>query len=152
MKINDRLIGLLAILGGLAVITGTLGFREVPGQQFGSAFFPRLLGAALILCGVAFVATATNGPLLRIGEILKGRSGLKIATVLTAVIGWILVSPLLGFILTTSLLIAALALLAGGKLVPSAATGLGMAVILFLIFGQLLRVPLPLGVIESVLS
>ena len=53
MQINDRIIGLLAILGGIAVIIGTLGFREIPGQQFGSAFFPRLLGGALILCGIA---------------------------------------------------------------------------------------------------
>ncbi|MEY8880255.1 tripartite tricarboxylate transporter TctB family protein [Donghicola sp. XS_ASV15] len=152
MKINDRLIGALAILGGLAVIAGTLGFREIPGQQFGSAFFPRLLGIALIFCGVAFVATAANGPMVRVGEVLKGRSGLKIATVLAAVIGWVFITPILGFILNTALLIAALAFLAGGKPFPSVATGLAMAVLLFLIFGQLLRVPLPMGVVESVLS
>lgn len=152
MHINDRFIGLLAILGGIAIIAGTLGFRAIPGQQFGSAFFPQLLGGSLILCGVAFAANGSGGALLRISKILKGRSGLRVAAVLASVIGWVVVSPLLGFIVTTTLLIAALAVLAGGRVVPSAATGLGMAVVLFLIFGQLLRVPLPLSALEAVLS
>ncbi|WP_428929213.1 tripartite tricarboxylate transporter TctB family protein [Marinibacterium sp. SX1] len=151
MQINDRIIGLLAILGGIAVIIGTLGFREIPGQQFGSAFFPRLLGGALILCGIAFAVTGARGQLVRVGDMLRGSSGMKVAAILAAVIGWVLISPLLGFILTTALLIAGLAVMAGGRLWPSAATGLGMAVVLYLIFGELLRVPLPLGLIERIL-
>lgn len=116
MHINDRIIGLLAILGGIGVIAGTLGFREIPGQQFGSAFFPRLIGGAMILCGIAFVATAWSARperLIRIGEMLRGVSGLKVAAVLVAVVVWIALSPYLGFVVTTALLITALAVLAG---------------------------------------
>lgn len=46
MKLSDQVIGLLTILAGKAIIAGTFGFREVPGQQFGSAFFLRNIAAA----------------------------------------------------------------------------------------------------------
>ena len=44
------------------VIAGTLGFRELPGQQFGSAFFPRIVDAMAIFAG------DIPGTLLRIGR------------------------------------------------------------------------------------
>ena len=44
-----------------------------------------------------------------------------------------------------------LILLAGGRLLPAAVTASVMAYLLYLIFGVLLRVPLPLGEIERLL-
>ncbi|GHA62849.1 tripartite tricarboxylate transporter TctB [Amylibacter ulvae] len=152
MKINDRIIGGLTILGGLGVIAGTLEFREIPGQLFGSAFFPRILGVALILTGFVQTVTGANGALFQVNEILKGRSGLQVLAALAAIVIWVIISPALGFILTTACLIAALAMLAEGRLWPSIATGVVMSFILFFVFGKLLRVPLPYGLIESVLT
>lgn len=151
MLINLRIIGLLAVLGGIAVYVGTLGFREIPGQIFGSAFFPRILAGALILCGGALAARATPGDAISVGPMLRGWSGIKVVVVLASIIIWTSVAPALGFIPTTALLIAGLALLAGGSAVPSLATGSAVSIILYLIFGKMLRVPLPRGVIESLL-
>jgi putative tricarboxylic transport membrane protein len=151
MQINERLIGAFAICGGLAVIAGTLGFRELPGQQFGSAFFPRIVGSALILTGLAMLVTRAEGPWMRVPDMLRGVAKWQVAAALAAVIGWVLISPYLGFIATTALMIWVLILLAGGRLLPAAVTASVMAYLLYLIFGVLLRVPLPLGEIERLL-
>lgn len=151
MQLNDRLIGALPICGGIAVISGTLGFRELPGQQFGSAFFPRIIGTALILTGLAMQPRAPSAPWLRRPDILRGRAGLQVAAALIAVIAWTFVAPRIGFIPTTALLIWALILIAGGRIFPAAVTALAMALLLYVVFGLLLRVPLPFGPVERLL-
>lgn len=135
-------------------MVGTLHFREIPGMQFGSAFFPRILGAALILTGLALIGTAAKGTLIRLSDMVKGRAGLQVLAVLVGVVAWVLVSPLLGFMAATALLISSLALLGGGRPLPSigTGTGIGIAIFLFIFFGKLLRVPLPFGVFEGLLS
>ena len=152
IQFNDRLIGALAVAGGAAVIAGTLGFRELPGQQFGSAFFPRIVGSALILTGFALIISAARVPWLLVSDLLRGRAALQVACTLVAVIGWVLVSPVLGFIPATALIVFGLILVAGGRLLPAACTAVGTALLLYAVFGLLLRVPLPYGVIERLLT
>lgn len=152
MLLNDRVIGILTVLGGVAVIWGTLDFREIPGQQYGSAFFPRILGVVLIMTGVALFLTAAHGTLATRSEMLRGRAAGQVSAVLVAVVGWVFLSPFLGFIATTTLLITALVLLAGGRLIPATLTAVAMAGLLYLVFGVLLRVPLPFGIIERLLT
>lgn len=152
MQLNDRLIGVLAICGGAAVIAGTLGFRELPGQQYGSAFFPRILGGALILTGLALMISRAKGPWLRVPDLLRGTAKWQVAATLGAVIVWTVLSPYLGFIIATTLMIWALILLAGGRLVPAGLTAMFMACLLYAVFGVLLRVPLPFGAIERFLT
>lgn len=151
MQLNDRLIGALALCGGIAVIAGTLGFRELPGQQFGSAFFPRIIGGALILTGLAMQIRPAPGPWMHWPDILRGQAAGQVAAALVAVIVWTVLAPYAGFIATTTLLIWALILIAGGRVLPAAATAVGMAVLLYGVFGLLLRVPLPFGPVERLL-
>lgn len=152
MKLNDRIIGLIAIIGGIAIISGTFGFRAVPGQQFGSAFFPRIVGAATILAGLAQIAVATPGPLLAIAPALRGRDALCKLAVVVLVVFWLMSVQSLGFLLCTALVVAALALILGARPLPAAGVALGLPVLLHLIFGTLLRVPLPRGLIEGWLA
>lgn len=152
MQFNDRLIGLFSILGGVAVILGTLAFRAIPGQEYGSAFFPRIVGGALILTGLALAIKGGGVRFARLSDMARGLSGLRVAAVLGAVILWVYLAPVLGFIPATTLLICGLALIAGGRILPAAITAAVMAVVLFVVFSVLLRVPLPLGPLEVLLS
>ena len=152
MKFNDRLIGALAMAGGTAVIAGTLDLRELPGQQFGSAFFPRIVGSALILTGLALIIFATRSPWVRVSDMLRGRAALQVACTLAAVIFWVVVSPAVGFVPGTALVVFGLVLVAGGRVLPAVGTAIGAALLLYVIFGVLLRVPLPYGIVERLLS
>lgn len=151
MKFSDRWIGILAILGGLAIISGTFGFREVPGQQFGSGFFPRIVGGAAILTGLIQILIATPAPALRIAPELRSRDALLKLGVLGAVIFWLLAVNSLGFLLTTTIIAFALAVALGARPLPALAVSAGLSLLLHAIFGVLLRVPLPRGVIEGLL-
>ncbi len=55
MRANDILSGLALIVCSLAMIALTVSFPDFPGQKYGPALFPRILGAGLILCGAALV-------------------------------------------------------------------------------------------------
>lgn len=94
------------------------------------------------------LAMRADGPWLRLPALLRGAAKWQVAAALASVIGWVVVSPYLGFIATTTLMIWILILVAGGRLVPAALTALVMACLLYLVFGILLRVPLPFGAIE----
>lgn len=149
MKISDRAIGVLAILGGFAIIYGTLEFRSVPGQQFGSAFFPIILGIVAIFTGIAQLIVAPKTALIEFADWMKGPLVFRGLSVVAASFIWLLASDFLGFILSTSLLIFGLSLVAGGRVLTAALVGLGMTSVLYIIFGNVLRVPLPHGFIEN---
>lgn len=151
MRLGDRVIGLLAILGGCAILYGTLGFREVPGQQIGSAFFPRLVGGAAILAGVVQIALAAGGPLLALPGWSGPRGVVSALSVVAAAALWLVLAGSLGFLATTALVVAALALVLGARPLPALALGSGAAAALHLIFAVALRVPLPRGPIEAML-
>lgn len=152
MRIHDRIIGVLAILGGIAVIGGTFGFRDIPGQQFGSSFFPRILGVALILTGIIQIIVARGGPVVVLSDVLRGRATLKALCVALSGLGWIFLTPHIGFIATTTIMIAALSVVAGGRPIIALAVGAGMSLTLYGVFALLLRVPLPRGYFEALLQ
>ena len=150
MKFNDRVIGILAILGGIAIISGTFGFREAPGQQFGSGFFPRIVGAAAMLAGLVQVLAARDrGPWIRIAPELRSRDAFLKLGVLAAVVFWLLTVQMLGFLLTTTLV---LSVAMGARPLPATGVAAGLAALLWLVFGMVLRVPLPRGLIEGLMS
>jgi len=153
MQLDDRLIGVLAVIGGIAVITGTFDLRDVPGQQFGSAFFPRIVGSALMITGaVLFWSAKGGGPWIALPDGMRGRSAYSGIAVLSAGVFWLLAAPHLGFMVTTFWTMAALMLLAGGRLLTSLVISAGMTILLHLIFATLLRVPLPFGFLERLLA
>lgn len=149
MKISDRAIGFIAILAGMAIIYGTLEFRSVPGQQFGSAFFPIILGTVAICVGITQMLLAKTANLVEFADWMKGPLIFRGLSVVLASFLWLLASDFLGFILSTTLLIFGISLAAGGKPYIAALVGLGMTTILYIVFGSILRVPLPHGIIEN---
>ena len=149
MQLSNRAIGLLAVLGGVLVIWGTLELQPVPGQAFGSAFFPRILGGALICTGIVQTTMRDGAPFASLPGWLRGRGGISAAAVVAAVLAWLFLAERLGFLLTTGGLMIALALVLGARPLAAILTGAGMAAVFHLIFSSLLRVPLPRGLIEA---
>lgn len=155
MQLSQKFIGILALCGGVAIAYGTMEFREVPGQVYGSAFFPRILAACFIIIGLVFVlepAPVSNKFLLKkIDWEIDWLSLLKQLSIPLTGILWILCVEPLGFMATTLLLLFGLMQIARGKLVQSIFIAAALTFALYFIFGSLLRVPLPFGFVEQVL-
>ncbi|WP_270937234.1 tripartite tricarboxylate transporter TctB family protein [Falsiroseomonas oryzae] len=126
---------------GLAAILLARDFPPIPGQAYGPALFPTLLGAALVACaiGVALQAPGPRAePVTARGRIAGIAYALAPLVVVLAwdVAGW----PLIAFGLGAALLV-----LGGARPLVALLAGLGFAAVTWVLFAMLLRVPLPRG-------
>ena len=157
MRVNDAVIGVVLILFALVMIWYTRTFPAMPGQDYGPALFPVLIGIGFLVTGgilvVSGLARIKTEPLFGGGEWL--RSGPHVINFLAVVLGllfYILISDWLGFILTSLLLLFGwLVLFRGGKPLSSLAIALAVTLGVDYVFSQLLLVPLPLGVLQPLL-
>nr|WP_283254213.1 tripartite tricarboxylate transporter TctB family protein [Ramlibacter paludis] len=158
---------MLVALGGAAYWGGSL-LPPVPGQQVGPNVFPMVIGAALVACGVLImvgvgrsfeedekIVTSASGAVAdeeaveaaqgRMATFLRG--GWKILLPPAALFFYYFASERLGFWITASLMVFALAWSQGAKV----KWALGLAVVapalVHLTFYKLLRVPLPPGLL-----
>jgi putative tricarboxylic transport membrane protein len=150
MRINDTIAGAFLITLALAVIGLTLSFPPFPGQKFGPSLFPRILSAALILCGVLLILrdqkSRARAPAFTIMPELRDRWRLvSFVLVLAAPLLAIFLWERVGFVPIAFVTLAAMFLWFRTR----PATALWVAVVatiaLQLFFGKMMRVPLPLG-------
>ena len=159
MKLGDLPLGVLAGLFGLAVILEAASFPEMAGMAYGPEFFPTLLGIGFCLCGVALIAgdlrarlSATARPLFTVEPALKQRKAqLRAAAVLVTVVAFILLAKPLGFILALALLLFFLLRCLAAGWIVSLTIALALPFALHFCFTNLLRVPLPRGLVETLL-
>jgi putative tricarboxylic transport membrane protein len=157
VRLNDAVIGVVLVLFAAAMIWYTRTFPEMPGQHYGPALFPVLIGIGFLLTGV--ILTARGVARLRTEPLFSGgawlRSGPHVINFVAIVGGlllYILVSDRLGFILTSLLLLAGwLLLFRGGRPISSLAIALGVTLAVDYLFSKLLLVPLPAGVLQPLL-
>jgi putative tricarboxylic transport membrane protein len=169
MKVSDRITGLLlVILGGFAYWGGSL-LPPVPGQQVGPDVFPMVIGAGLVVCGILIAlgigrtfeddekiiastkgdvadAQAASGDQGRIAAFVNG--GWKVLVPPTALFFYYFASERLGFWITASLMILALARSQGAKWKGTILLALLAPAFVHLVFYKLLRVPLPFGILK----
>lgn len=128
-------------LVGLAAVVLSRDFPSVPGQSYGPALFPTVLGSMLIGCAIGVLLQAPQPPAAPANRRAR-LSALAYALAPVAVIlGW----DTIGWPLT-ALGIGTLLLIVGGmRAVPALLTGAGFAVLTWILFAMLLRVPLPRG-------
>jgi putative tricarboxylic transport membrane protein len=148
----DRVIGAFLVLGGLGVMAWAWQLPAgTPQDPVGPRGFPALLGLGLAVCGlVLLVARARpEAPPVAAGE----GGGPAVAARLVggvALVGlyvWVL-EPL-GYLVATPLFLAVALGLQGG--VPLRAllwTSLGLPAALYLFFAGIMKIPLPLGLLE----
>ncbi len=157
MRINDAVSGVVLVLFALAVILYARTFPAMPGQNYGPALFPTLIACGLALAGVILIigglARLRTEPLIDAGEWLRSPTHrASFLAVIGGLLLYILVSDWLGFILTAlPLLFGWLVLFRGGKPVSSLVIALAVTLVVDYAFSQLLLVPLPLGLLQSVI-
>jgi putative tricarboxylic transport membrane protein len=157
MRFNDAVIGIVLVIFAIAEMAYTLKFPQLPGQNYGSALFPRLIGAALLLCGIILTI---NGIRTRMrdasgwtgfaGWVRDRVSLFDVLLIPASLIFYILVADPLGFVPTAFILLMVLLLRYGNKLLLALPLAAVTTLVIHAVFAKLLLVPLPWGVLEPV--
>jgi putative tricarboxylic transport membrane protein len=157
VRINDAVIGAVLVLFALAMMWHTRTFPAMPGQDYGPALFPVLIGIGFLITGLILIVSGlrrrkTEGWFAG-GEWLRSRTHVaRFVAVLGGLILYILVSAWLGFIPTALLLLFGwLVLFRDGKPVSSLVIALAVTLVVHYAFSQLLLVPLPLGILQPLI-
>lgn len=155
MRINDWLLGLIMALLGAITFWASKDFPTLPRQAYGAGTFPMLVGTLLVVLGGALALRGwrQGGAIVRWQNALPAqRILLTTLAVIIAVVGYITLSPTLGFpTLSLAILTLMIGWLTGGRWWLALSVGAGATLMIWLIFAELLMVPLPLGVIEGVI-
>jgi putative tricarboxylic transport membrane protein len=157
MKINDAITG--ATLFALALFIGAYGYRlpPMPGQPYGAGAFPIAialgLGAFSLL--LAIQALRARGLATKLVELAPwARSPAQlfnfIAT-LALICAYLLFSESLGFIPLSAAMLFALFTLQKVPVVRGLAVAVLASVVIHVLFADLLRVPLPRGLLTDIL-
>lgn len=111
----------------------------------GPRAYPLLLLALMAAAALWLLCKPSGEPTLPISWALAR----KVALCIGALLAYALLFDPLGFVLSTALAGFGLGLLFGGRLLPSALSGLLMGTLLYGLFDYLLDVPLPLGLFAA---
>lgn len=157
MRSNDAVSGLLLILLSAAMIALTASFPDFPGQKYGPALFPRILGAGLIVCGAlltwkGLAAHRAGAPWVELAPWTHDpwRLG-SFLLMLGMLLLYILVSETVGFIPIALVFLGGLFLWLGVRPVTAIITAVVATIAIHWFFSTLLRVPLPRGWLNSIL-
>ncbi|SEN06559.1 tripartite tricarboxylate transporter TctB family protein [Palleronia pelagia] len=148
MRVTDLTLGILTLLGGLAIFWSARNFQVIPGQSYGAGTMPRAVAFVTVLVGLFIIGRALWERRLALGMQLApwARSGAalgRVAMVLVLIVGYVLVSPVLGFVPTAFAVMTASMLILGTSPLLALATSAVATVAIQQSFGRLLLVPLP---------
>jgi putative tricarboxylic transport membrane protein len=157
MRANDAVSGLLLILLAGVMIALTASFPAFPGQRYGPALFPRLLGSGLIVCGALLMwqglaARRAGEPWLAFAPWTREpRRLLSFLFVLGAIVLYILLAGTVGFIPLVFAILAGLFLWFGVRWLVSLPLALGVTLAMHWFFASAMRIPLPRGWLDAFL-
>ncbi|MGR3492819.1 MAG: tripartite tricarboxylate transporter TctB family protein [Shimia sp.] len=155
MKFNDAVFGVFFMVFSAVLILHVRTFPSVHGQDYGPADFPTLIAIGLFICGVLLVIRGVqsrlNGSLvggapIAVGDWIRDNSTkLNFALVIGSVLLFYFAVEAVGFILLTLPMLFVLLLRFGNSLRTSVIGSVVVVGAIVLLFGRLLRVPLPIG-------
>lgn len=139
---------------GVVLITQTASLPAPAHSSYGPGLFPSLIGWLMIAFGTVGAVDALRAPASQSQEAESDAAPagppnlILFAAFLLAPILFVLLVPVLGFLLTLPLIVGGLAYLASGRLAGSVMLGVGLTLLLHVIFYQIMRVSLPWGLLE----
>jgi putative tricarboxylic transport membrane protein len=151
MRANDAICGIVLIALSALMIALTASFPDFPGQKYGPALFPRVLGAGLILCGGLLIwkhyaSTQRSARWVALAPWTREpwRLG-SFVLMLALLLLYIGASEKVGFIPIALVFLVVLFLWFGVRPLVAIITALIATIAIHEFFGTLLRVPLPRG-------
>ena len=156
MKVNDAISGGFFILFAGLIFFLTKDFRLMPGQNYGASFFPRTIATAMGLLGfvMVFQGVRSRGgkPWVQaLDWVGSPRHVANFLLVIGVLIFYILFSDWLGFLIAGFASIFSLLMWLRGPRYWRKSLVLSVICVVTLqyFFGELLRVPLPWGILRD---
>ncbi len=155
MKLSDTLLGLVFIALSITILIIASGFPTLNNQAIGAGTFPSIIAFIMLACGVILTLSGLRGfqfkSAIEVAPWLRSPAALaRAACVPGFAIAYIFLSKPIGFPLVASVLLAAFLTLTTGRALFSIAIALLTTAAIWILFAQVLRVPLPLGLLTSV--
>jgi putative tricarboxylic transport membrane protein len=149
MRLSDRLFGAGFVLAGAAVFAATLRFPRLDDGAPGPALFPQVLAVLMVVAGGLLVARPDTAPAPAAERTRQQarRASMNVALVFGAIIAFIVVAPTAGFLLTATAILFGLMWWLGSPPWRAVVAAVGLTLFVYVIFGKILRVPLPLGLL-----
>ncbi len=153
MKLNNALWGGLCCLLGTAVLIHIQAFPAMPGQRYGPAVFPGVIASGFIVCGLLLLLRGfqNRGPIVELAQWARERCTLaRAASLLAAILFYVLASEWLGFLLCGSMVLIFLFHNFGVPWTRAIVTALLATLAIHFLFYKVMRVPLPWGVLTPI--
>lgn len=153
MKLNDAVFGLVLIALGALILAVVQGYPQIPGQQVGPALFPGLIATGLFVGGAMLVVQGwrlrKSVPWFTSEDWMRSPRHITAVVVLIgSIVFYMLVSEKLGFLLTSTLILAVLFYVLKVKPLTSLWVAVLASFLIHLMFYKFLRVPLPWGILQ----
>lgn len=159
MQIADSVLGALFALLGAYMLYAASGFPSFPGQPYGAALLPTLLGMAFIVCGMLLAlrdlrVRRLGGAitLFAIQPALRDpRGAISGAMVIAVVLAQIVLGDQIGFIPISVVMLMAIFLWFRVRILTAlffAVLGTGVC---WWLFSFVLKVPLPRGILDGIM-
>lgn len=154
MRFNDAVFGVALLLFAAATIYHARTFPEMPGQSYGPALFPTVIGIGMTACGLVLIGNGIRNrhtqPMVVWGDWVTSPHHLtNILAIVLGLLLYIVLSDVIGFIpLLILLLTGWLAKLRGGHLISSLTVAVATTLVIHFAFTRFLLVPLPWGILE----
>lgn len=141
---SDRIFGVVIILGALAYAAGALQIQtSFMSDPVGSKTFPLILAGVAAVCGLVMIVKPDDDPDWP-GAMTMGSLVISVLVM----VGYAYTIKPLGFMIPTAVCAAILSYQISPRPIPAAVTGVGLSVVLFLIFKYALGLglqPFPKG-------
>ena len=148
MKVSDTAIGLFLIIFAGAVLIHVQGFPQLDNGYPGPALFPEVLSVLFIFCGIGLIIKGVRKRerILKfdLSSISSG-GWLNIIFVLGAVLCYIFLAELLGFLIFSFVILVVLMKWLKVKTLHSLIMSVVVTLGIYLLFSKILLVPLPWG-------
>ena len=134
------------------MIAMTASFPDFPGQKYGPALFPRILGTGLIICGALLVRKGlatrmrAGAPWAEVAPwVYEPRRAGGFVLTLAMLLIYILISETVGFIPLALVFLGGMFLWLGVRPLTAAICAIVATFAIYWFFATMLRVPLPRG-------
>jgi putative tricarboxylic transport membrane protein len=148
MRVSNTAIGLFLIIFAAAVLWHVQSFPSLDNGYPGPALFPSVLAVLFIFCGIGLIIQGVrqHERLLKfdIGT-LTGSGLINIFFVIGAIVCYILLAEIIGFLIFSFVILMVLMNWLKVKTLSSILMSVGVTFVIYLLFAKVLLVPLPWG-------